>query len=163
MMGFYPATPRDFALIADIARRTWPETYGQILSREQIEFMLDKFYSTAALMQNLADGHRIMILDYQGTAVGFYALQPGYKPSVSHLHKIYLLPEFHGRGMGSAMLSDAENLARTLGDKTMTLNVNRFNPAQQFYSRHGFETLQNVDIPIGHGYWMEDYIMAKSL
>lgn len=163
MMGLYPATARDFAVIQDIARLTWPETYGQILSREQINFMLEKFYSTAALTQNLADGHRIMILEHNGTPAGFYALQSGYKPGVAHLHKIYLLPEFHGRGLGSAMLSDAESLARSLGDKTITLNVNRFNPAQNFYSRHGFETVETVDIPIGHGYLMEDYVMAKSL
>lgn len=163
MMGLYPATARDFAVIQDIARLTWPETYGQILSREQINFMLEKFYSTAALTQNLADGHRIMILEHNGTPAGFYALQSGYKPGVAQLHKIYLLPEFHGRGMGSVMLSDAENLARILGDKTITLNVNRYNPAQKFYSRHGFETVETIDIPIGHGYLMEDYVMAKSL
>jgi len=163
MTGIFEALEADIPTIQSIARITWPVTYGPILSDAQVDFMLDKFYNAESLKRNMADGQRFHILEYDGKPAGFYALQPHYKSQHSHLHKIYLLPDFQGKGLGSVMLSDAEDFAQKNGAKFLSLNVNRFNPARNFYERHGFEIVETVDIPIGDGYLMEDYIMRKIL
>ena len=49
------------------------------------------------------------------------------------------------------------------GRDRFTLNVNRYNKALYFYEKHGFTIAQEVDIEIGEGYFMNDYIMKLSL
>ena len=43
------------------------------------------------------------------------------------------------------------------------LNVNRNNPAINFYSRFGFKILRQGDFHIGNGFYMNDYIMGLEL
>ena len=47
--------------------------------------------------------------------------------------------------------------------KTLSLNVNRFNSALTFYEKIGFKIIDEVNVDIGNGYFMEDYIMEKQL
>ena len=43
------------------------------------------------------------------------------------------------------------------------LNVNRYNKAQGFYLKHGFQIRRQGDFEIGNGYYMNDYIMGKTI
>jgi ribosomal protein S18 acetylase RimI-like enzyme len=46
----------------------------------------------------------------------------------------------------------------------MRLNVNRFNTkAIEFYQRMGMKKIFEGDFDIGHGYLMQDYIMALDI
>jgi hypothetical protein len=45
----------------------------------------------------------------------------------------------------------------------LELNVNRHNPATVFYQKMGFEIVYSEDIDIGQGFWMNDYVMRKTL
>jgi GNAT superfamily N-acetyltransferase len=47
-------TDRDF--IRSVSERTWPSTYGHIISQEQINFMLDWMYSDASLATQMNTG-----------------------------------------------------------------------------------------------------------
>lgn len=43
----------------------------------------------------------------------------------------------------------------------LELNVNRQNKARIFYEKFGFVIVEEKDIPIGNGYFMNDYVMQK--
>jgi hypothetical protein len=45
----------------------------------------------------------------------------------------------------------------------MELNVNRENRAVGFYLRMGMHHARTVDVAIGDGYYMNDYIMALTV
>lgn len=45
----------------------------------------------------------------------------------------------------------------------ISLNVDRYNTALNFYKKISFEITEEVDITFGEGYLMEDYIMEKKL
>lgn len=51
---------------------------------------------------------------------------------------ITLLPEFRRAGLGTKLLRDLQEEARTAG-KTLTIYVEKFNPAQRLYQRLGFQ------------------------
>ena len=53
--------------------------------------------------------------------------------------------------------------AKEAGQLQLFLNVNRFNKAIQFYTKMGFIITDTVDVAIGNGYFMEDYIMEINL
>ena len=65
--------------------------------------------------------------------------------------------------MGRALIERAFEEARRLfpdGHGRVELNVNRQNPALDFYRHMGMHIAMSGDFDIGNGYFMNDYIMA---
>jgi len=50
MITISEATTEDIKTIQEITYKTWPITYGKILSKTQLDYMLDLFYSDEALI-----------------------------------------------------------------------------------------------------------------
>ncbi len=133
-----------------------------ILEDEQIRFMLDLIYSREALERVMADGSQQFILLYEGnTAQGFAAYGP-YENGAIKLHKLYVLPQNHGKGYGRVLIDEVKRRVRAAGIQTLLLNVNRYNNARTFYEKIGFTVTQEVDVAIGP-YWMNDYVMAMEI
>lgn len=158
------ATEKDFVLIRQIAYETWPVTYGNILSEAQLSFMLTKIYSDEALTENLKNGHQFLLIKDDSGFLGFAAYEHHYEQQdVTRLHKLYVLPSAQGKGAGKTLIGYVEQVAREQQSKAVSLNVNRFNTACEFYMKNGYQKIGEIDIPIGDGYLMEDYIMEKKL
>ena len=155
------ANDGDISAIIKIAYATWPETYGKILSTAQLDFMLGLFYSEAAIRHNQSNGQHFLIVRKNSEPVAFAAYQNQYADKTTHVHKIYILPHLQGHGLGKILMGEIENRAKMAGANYLTLNVNRFNSAQNFYKKLDFSIVREVDIVLDHGYLMEDYIMQK--
>jgi GNAT superfamily N-acetyltransferase len=155
-----PADLDDINAIGFLAQQIWPDTYGKILSPEQLKYMLKLFYSPKSLRRQMVDEHhRFLILEQADEPIGFASWGPGSDPVVYKLHKIYVLPGRQGKGLGRTLLQFIFESIRPEGAMRLRLNVNRFNKARQFYERMGFTVIGEEDIDIGHGYFMNDYIM----
>lgn len=165
MITIIPATPSDFPTIKALAYSIWPDTYGAILSSEQLEYMLGKFYSEASLLENYMEkGHRFLLVKEDERALGFASYEHLYKETnTTRIHKIYLLPETQGRGLGKLLIQEIEKIALENHADRLSLNVNRFNKAQHFYKKIGFEIVDEEDVELEFGYLMEDYVMEKQL
>ena len=164
MITISEAQPNELNVIQDIAQKTWPVAYGDILTGEQIVYMLDHFYSTEALNANLDSNHHFLLAKENEETLGFASFvhdQP--EKYTTKIPKIYVLPSTQGKGIGQKLMEAIEQQARKHGAQKLTLNVNRFNKALSFYQHLGFEIVAEIDINIGHGYLMEDYIMEKPL
>jgi ribosomal protein S18 acetylase RimI-like enzyme len=165
MITISKATINDIKTIQEITYKTWPVTYGKILSEEQLEYMLDLIYSDEALTAQFQKNEQLfyLISDSEST-IGFIGIEHHYKnEAITKIHKIYLLPETQGKGIGKMVIDEIEKLALDNNSNTLSLNVNRFNSALGFYKKIGFEILEEVNIEIGNGYLMEDYVMVKRL
>ncbi|MGO4773806.1 GNAT family N-acetyltransferase [Flavobacterium sp. W22_SRS_FK3] len=165
MITISEAIAEDIKTIQQITYITWPITYGKILSREQLDYMLDLIYSDKALNDLLEKKEQLFYLILEDeTTLGFIAIEHNYKDeSVTRIHKIYLLPETQGKGIGKKVIEGIEKMALKNHSKALSLNVNRFNSALGFYKKIGFEVMDEVNIEIGNGYLMEDYVMEKKL
>lgn len=165
MITISEATISDIKQIQNIVHITWPITYGEILSKEQLDYMLDLFYSDEALTLQYNKREQLFYMIYEDkTNLGFIGIEHNYSgKALTKIHKIYLLPETQGRGIGKKVIDEIAKLALDNNSKTLVLNVNRFNTALGFYKKIGFEVKEEVDIEIGNGYLMEDYVMEKSL
>lgn len=164
-MTLVEATVSDVPKIQEITRQTWPIAYGEILSEAQLKYMLDLFYSDEALTSSIALKEQLFYLVLEAESiVGFVAIEHQYKgEAVTKIHKIYLLPQTQGKGIGKKVIEAVEKLALEQHSKALSLNVNRFNTALHFYQKMGFQMMEEVNIDIGNGYLMEDYIMQKQL
>jgi GNAT superfamily N-acetyltransferase len=159
------ANSSDFKTIREIAYTTWPSTYGAIVSKVQLEYMLEKFYSDATLSDNLIhNNHHFLLAKENENCFGFASYEPDYLgDKIVRLHKIYLLPESQGKGAGKLLISEIEKIARQLNQNGISLNVNRFNKAFDFYTKLDFECIGEEDVELDYGYLMEDFKMLKKL
>lgn len=158
------AFPNELNVIQSIAERTWPVTYGGILSNGQLAYMLEMMYSVEALDRNLEEGVQFILAEEDGEYFGFGGFEHQYNgQNRTHVHKIYVLPQAQGRNIGRLLMAFMEQSAIDNGSEQLTLNVNRHNQAFHFYEKLGFGILESVDIAIGNGYLMEDYVMGKAI
>lgn len=158
------ATEADTETIRHIAEETWWPTYGPILSKEQISFMLAEIYSPEKISHQLRTGEQSYLLLIDNTEpVGFAAYSPREEDSeVYKLHKLYCLPKTQGKGFGKVLISAVMGRVLQAGKHLLDLNVNRYNKARGFYEKMGFEVIYDEDIAIGP-YWMNDHVMRIRL
>ena len=165
MISISEAKPSDFHVIREIAQITWPVAYGAIISKAQLDYMLEKFYSNAALNDNFSTkNHRFLLVKQESVCLGFASYEHHYLgENKTRLHKIYMLPDSQRKGAGKLLLAEVEKLALENNDTIISLNVNRFNSALYFYQKLGFEKVGEEDIELDFGYLMEDYILEKRM
>lgn len=154
----------DVFMVNHLAYQIWPITFREILSKDQIDYMLDWMYDVNTLQEQVQTGYLYYLLKENGVAKGFLGVEPNF-PDADYLriHKLYVLPDQHGKGLGRTLLNQAIDVAFDLDLHTIHLNVNRFNKAVQFYEHCGFKITGEEDIYIGKDYLMEDYIMELQL
>lgn len=159
------ASAADIPVVQRLAGAIWRQHYPGILSGEQIEYMLAQGYSYAALERFVtSDDAGLALASVDGEAAGFAAWYRTEKPTTMKLDKLYVLPQFHGEGLGRALIEEVVAQARTSGCYEVTLNVNRGNAgAIRAYERCGFVIRGRGDFPIGGGFVMEDFIMVRAL
>lgn len=160
MLTITNATITDIPLIREITYRVWPSTYIPIIGREQLDYMLDLFYTPDELKKQMeVSGHNFILCYSDETPVGF-ASYSELEPGIYKLHKLYVLPETQGMGAGRMMLQHLAKAIKQAGGNLLRLNVNRYNTnAMAFYSKYGFRHSSDEDIDIGGGYFMNDYVL----
>jgi len=151
-------------LVHKLAHDIWPKAFRNIVSSDQINYMLDWMYDINTLEEQVQTGHLFYVVKEDGVAKGFIGLEPNYPDiEILRIHKFYVLPECQGKGMGRVLFNKAVDVAFDLDLSTLHLNVNRFNPSVEFYKHLGFKVVAEEDIDIGRDYFMEDYIMELNL
>lgn len=161
-MEFIKATENDIPLIRDLARRSWESAYAEILSAEQIEYMLTTMYSEKEIKDHLQnpDYHYYLIFNETDHSFeGFLGYENGYGQETTKLHRIYLVPESKGKGTGKKALDFLKKKVSESSDSRIILNVNKQNGARNFYESQGFMIYKEVVVDIGKGFVMDDYEM----
>lgn len=159
------------SVIQSVAEIAFRETYKEILSVEQIDYMMEWMYSEQSLRKQITEGHNSFFLAIlNNSCVGYAAVRPDFEASsetikVYHLEKIYLLPDMQVRGIGAMLIDYVSQFVKNLSGMNcvIELNVNRNNGAKGFYEKMGFFVASEGDFPIGNGFFMNDYIMRKEL
>ena len=155
----------EYGKVRELAEIIWPECYKDILSPEQIRYMLDMMYSEDAIADDVSEKTRYRFIMDDTEIAGFLAWGPLIPdPPVAKLHKLYLLPEKQGQGVGSRAMELVKQQIKEAGYAYLRLNVNRQNgKAIKSYQKNGFETIQTVNNDIGNGFFMNDYVMETEL
>lgn len=156
------ATIDDISIIQNLTHKIWPVAYGEILSDDQLKYMLELIYSESSLQKQMNEGHHFLIVEEDNKPIAFadYGLL---KDGVYKLHKIYVLPDQQGKSIGKLLINHVIDLVKQLHATALMLNVNRHNKAKQFYEHLGFKVISEEDIDIGEGYFMNDFIMSYKL
>mgnify|MGYP003527352085 FL=1 len=151
---------KQLPIVKDLAYAIWPSAYREILSAEQLNYMLDNFYSIENLENQMDNGQVFKLLFEDSNVVGYLSYEFNCKETgLLKIHKIYLLPETQGKGFGKFMIDEVIKIAKENQQKGIFLNVNKYNKAQFFYNKLGFNISKEEVIDIGNNYIMDDYVM----
>lgn len=152
----------NFTSIRAIAREVWPIAYGKILSQQQLDYMMEMMYSIPSLRKQAASDKEFIVAMENNQAVGFASYEFNYDgTSKTKIHKIYILSNQQGKGIGKTLINYIAQQAQMQKQSALVLNVNKYNMAQDFYRKLGFEIVKEEVIDIGNGYIMDDYLMEK--
>jgi diamine N-acetyltransferase len=153
------------SVIQALAEKTWKAAFSPIISKEQMRYMLDLFYSEEALKKQIGEGHKFVIAKEKANAIGFasYSIKSSEDPLTYRLHKLYIDPAHQGKGIGKLLIGFIINDITTHDAVNLELNVNRHNKALDFYQKIGFKIIKEEDINIGNGFFMNDYVMNLPL
>ncbi len=159
-----PLQTDEIDTLIPLAARIWHAHYPSIITVEQIDYMLERGYTRPVIEDEMQNGGVTWLtIKSDGAMIGFAAFGP-YATGVMKLHKLYLLPEHHGTGIGARALAEVERLAQEMGAHRLVLNVNKHNDkAIRAYQQAGWSIAEVVVVDIGNGFVMDDYVMAKEL
>ncbi|MEY4595172.1 MAG: hypothetical protein RIQ47_1582 [Bacteroidota bacterium] len=148
----------ELKVVQDLAYEIWPLVYSEMISREQMKYMLDWMYHLDVLTAKIDNGDLFFSYSLENNDIGYLHLELVDEKTIK-VQKIYVHPDFHGRGIGRELIQTAIDMATAQGRSSLELQVNRANPAVRFYKQLGFSITGEKDFDIGNGYFMNDYVM----
>lgn len=152
----------DFNTIADLATDIWTEHYTKIIGTAQVEYMLEKFQSAAAIANQVEEGYQYYQVNFKDIPVGYFSFIK--KEDTLFLSKIYVLKNYRGKGVGKFMLQFVLQKAQELNLNSITLTVNKDNKNSiEAYEKMGFKSKGALVADIGNGFFMDDNKMVKTL
>jgi len=144
--------------VAELADSIWHEHYRGILKKEQIDYMIGKFQSQGAVINQMKrQGYEYYLIKWRGEFAGYVGIVEN--KADLFLSKLYILKEFRGKGLFSYVL---ECLIKRCKEKNLYriwLTVNKQNSSIAVYIKKGFKTFNTQVTDIGGGYIMDDYLM----
>lgn len=149
--------------LAVLASAIWHEAFSEILSPEQINYMIEKFQSFGAIKTAIdKDNYEYFFISDETGISGYTGIQQ--KDDKLFLSKIYIAKEKRGQKLASKAFDFIETLARKRNLKSIWLTVNRFNThAVEVYKSKGFSIIRTQLTDIGNGFVMDDYVFEKNL
>ena len=164
----------DVPALCALAREIWRAHYPGIISKAQIEYMLNERYDEAVIHEELKRRDLWWdVLMLNGRIAGYTSYywadltnvaNVANAPDTIKIDKLYLHPRVHRHGYGRMLIDHIARRMSGQGCKCLTLAVNRHNQsAIAAYLKHGFQVAETSLKQIGGGFWMDDYIMVRAV
>ncbi len=151
------ATTFDIPIIQHLAYKIWNEHYVPFIGQAQVDYMLEKFYSTASLLEQINEGQSFYLIDNEDVTVGFVSISEKEKGDY-FIHKFYI--DGRGKGLGEKTFTTLLHLLEN--PKTIRLTVNKHNfKSINFYFKMGFKIEKTAVFDIGNDFVMDDFVMKN--
>jgi ribosomal protein S18 acetylase RimI-like enzyme len=164
------ATIEDAALIADISRQTFYETFSADNTKEDMDKFLNEQFTKGKLMLEVGTPENTFLLAYYGKELaGYVKLREGRSPELLHglpsleVARIYSMTNMIGKGVGKLMMQTSIEIAKQRDKQVLWLGVWEKNQrAIDFYTKWGFEKFDETDFLLGNDL-QRDWLMRKLL
>ncbi len=157
-------TSEDIMECAALAAEIWNQHFSSILSQEQIDYMVSRFQSRKALLDQIDnEGYSYYFFSVDGERVGYFGICPK-DDKTMFLSKIYMKKAYRGNGYASKGFEFIKAQARALDCSKIWLTVNRYNESSIAVYEHWNMQRDGVrTTEIGQGFIMDDYVYSYSL
>ncbi len=154
-------TAAQVAGVARMAHEVWNEYYVPLIGQAQVDYMVEKLQSAAAMQAQIDAGYEYFQIRQTGANVGYAAIRHDAADARVFISKLYLLAAHRRSGAGRQALELIERMASERGATHLWLTVNKGNASVRAYERLGFEIVDAMVMDIGGGFVMDDYKMEK--
>ncbi len=162
----------DIQQLAAMAARTFPLACPPSMAPEDIASFIDTNLSADRFAEYLADPQRAILTAHQDSRIIGYAMlirgvtdlqrAVQVRPA-AELSKMYVLPDYHGAGVATALMERALATAEEWGVRCVWLGVNQANQrAQRFYIKNGFTISGTRTFQVG-ARRENDFVMVREL
>jgi ribosomal protein S18 acetylase RimI-like enzyme len=161
------ANRNDAALLANLAVKTFYETYAAFNTEEDMKQHTSRQFNESELLKDITSSSKDYFLAiYLQTAVGYAALKkPGnaITNETAEIARIYVSAAFKKMGIGKQLIEHCMALAKQEGYKNIRLGVWKENKAAIiFYEKMGFRIIGEETFLLG-GDLQFDWAMGREL
>ena len=155
-IAYRDAVPADGPELAQMARRSFTDTFGTLYRQEDLAQFLDDAFGAKGLPADLTDpDYSVRVATDDGAIVGYCKVGPVTFPgdwpeTAMELHQLYILGDHHGAGLAPVLMDWALAEMRGRGASEVILSVYIDNHrARRFYERYGFEEIGRYVFKVG--------------
>jgi len=161
--SFRRISAEDIPAVQALADIIWKEAYSEMLSENQIGYMLEMMYAENVLIRELSNGVVWELIFDRGSACGFLSYAFAEDNSVK-LFKIYIKESSRGKPIVEHAIARVVQYASENNRDYVFLTVNKNNKrAIRAYEKNGFVIVSSVVTDIGGGFVMDDYVMRREV
>ena len=165
-MRIRPVTEADLPALAELAKHTWLDAFGDSVSAdaaaaEAEETRSEEYFRTALRTDT------ILVAEDGGQLVGYVKFgdveipEVDAEPGAGGLHRVYVETALHGRGIGRQLMQAALSNPRLKAAHRVYLQVWEENRAAVgLYESLGFRTVGTTRVTIGTDEVGEDLVMV---
>ncbi|KOA19209.1 acetyltransferase (GNAT) family protein [Clostridium homopropionicum DSM 5847] len=141
-MKIIEATLKDFNTVHEIVHTTITKIYPLYYPIDVVQFFLN--HHSIDNIKNALAVEYILLIELQGRIIGTGSI---FK---NEIKRMFILPEFQGRGYGSVLLKELEHNAENEGYDTIILDASL--PGYSLYEKRGYTSVKynKVVTPKGH-------------
>lgn len=163
--------PGDSKSLPPVARHIFSETFGHHFEARAFAEFCDAAYGPQGTMVADLGNPQIhwRIAEAGHEIIGYARVRPlaiqapNPREGAMELHQLYVLPAWHGKGVGEALMRWAIEVARGHGAPEFYLAVFEHNErAKRFYAKHGFSEVGTYPFVLG-GRTYEDRLWRRPL
>ncbi|OQP56984.1 hypothetical protein A3860_10450 [Niastella vici] len=164
------ATTEDAALIADLSRQTFYDTFAAANTAQDMDKFMNEAFTREKLMAEVGVPGNIFLLAYEASEpVGYARLRETGSPLLIEdglaleIARIYAVQKSIGKGVGRALMQHSIEIAREKSARVIWLGVWEKNQkAIAFYMKWGFEKFGEHVFMLGNDP-QTDWLMKKVL
>ena len=140
-----PATGADRQLLFEVYASTRTEELAPVpwTPEQKLQFLAFQFESQDAHYREVYPNATFEVIEVEGVPAG--RLYVNRTAERIHVVDIALLPPARGRGIGATILSGLFEEAFARG-ASVTISVEKFNPAKRLYERLGFRMIEDGEV-----------------
>ncbi|MHA2027764.1 MAG: N-acetyltransferase family protein [Candidatus Kariarchaeaceae archaeon] len=148
-------TENDAKAVSIVGTKAWFHTYSHIFSQDLIEQRMNRSYNPESIKLSAQSSQytQMFVAEIKGIIIGFsqpsyynYWDPDTYDPNRMMISRIYLLPEYIGKGIGSKLLTKSEEWIQAKGFNKYYLYVHKDNKiGLNFYMRQGFTLVEQAN------------------
>ena len=150
-MNIRQATESDFESVKKITQETIHEVYPKYYPAGAVKFF-SEHHADEKIMRDITAGIVYLVVDDSCVPAGTVTLTD------NEVDRLFVLPEFRGRGYGRALLDFAEE---RISEKYDVIILHASLPAKNIYLKRGFREVDYLKIDTGYGDFLCADVMEK--
>jgi ribosomal protein S18 acetylase RimI-like enzyme len=169
MMKIRELEHNDIPALADLAAKTFTETFGHSFTAEELEAQLKETRSeecfrsaidTDTILLALKDERLAGYVQLSDVKVNVQGATPG--PNDQAINAIYIHSDFQGQGIGKSLMDTAFEHPRFKKAENIFIDVWDENKrAVQFYLKYGFEIVGQCDVTVDNKIVGHDLVLMR--